>query len=342
MGIRIGSYNQRVVFQRATYTKLANGGTAAVWSDQLTTWAEVVPNNGGQSYADGQKQSSRPVIVRVRSRFDYLPNEQWRIIWRECALAITSFMPIAKDVMEIMAVQNFEAATGNNSLQWGYTQGESKNILFNIKAFIYGATASNQMTTALNSLGYLPLTSPFADGKTTASFADEVVDWVYIRALDGPSDDPNLARTVVSEGSWAIMSDGQIAEPATGLPVITFTTNRTLRNLFFQVKTRNHLSIITATPVEPSGGIYTYDFSSSASQAYGANQLVSGDVYCMYPGDINQDGIVSFIDTEAFNDQVGQSGYKTADLSFNGQVNTSDKNTLLTPYLGREVAGPKQ
>lgn len=40
----------------------------------------------------------------------------------------------------------------------------------------------------------------------------------------------------------------------------------------------------------------TYDFRTSASQAYGSNQVLLDTTYCIYSGDVNQDGIIDASD----------------------------------------------
>jgi len=53
------------------------------------------------------------------------------------------------------------------------------------------------------------------------------------------------------------------------------------------------------------GGIFSYDFTTSASQAFGNNLKLKGGKYCLWSGDIDQDGIIdgsdlSSIDNSAY------------------------------------------
>jgi hypothetical protein len=68
-----------------------------------------------------------------------------------------------------------------------------------------------------------------------------------------------------------------------------------------------------------SGGVYLnrdnfttfdYDFTNSLNSAYGSNLILKGNKYCIYSGDVNQDGVVditdySIIDNFAFNVATG-------------------------------------
>ena len=73
-----------------------------------------------------------------------------------------------------------------------------------------------------------------------------------------------------------------------------------------------------------------YDFTTSASQAYGNNLKLKGSKYCAYSGDINQDGIIDASDLiKVYNDSyVGLTGrYILSDLNGDSIVDASDVST---------------
>ncbi|MBK7254991.1 MAG: hypothetical protein IPI04_14070 [Ignavibacteria bacterium] len=73
-----------------------------------------------------------------------------------------------------------------------------------------------------------------------------------------------------------------------------------------------------------------YDFTTSASQAYGNNLKLKGSKYCAYSGDINQDGIIDASDLiKVYNDSyVGLTGrYIVSDLNGDSVVDASDIST---------------
>ncbi len=52
-----------------------------------------------------------------------------------------------------------------------------------------------------------------------------------------------------------------------------------------------------------SASYYNYDFTSSGSQAYGNNLKLNGSKYCIYSGDVNQDGYITLVDViQVYND----------------------------------------
>ncbi len=78
--------------------------------------------------------------------------------------------------------------------------------------------------------------------------------------------------------------------------------------------------------ITADGSVFNYDFTNAASKAYGDNQkLVSGN-YCIYSGDIDQDGIVDLADIIlVYNDvSVFITGYVATDVNGDGITDLSD------------------
>jgi hypothetical protein len=59
------------------------------------------------------------------------------------------------------------------------------------------------------------------------------------------------------------------------------------------------------------GSPLNYDFTTAQTQAYGNNMLLIGSRYCIYGGDINQDGVVDATDAGAVDNDASNyaSGY---------------------------------
>jgi len=74
-----------------------------------------------------------------------------------------------------------------------------------------------------------------------------------------------------------------------------------------------------------------YDFATSASQAYGSNQVeVEPGVFAIYSGDINQDENIDLLDQSIldFDIETFQFGYQNSDLNGDGNVDLLDQPTL--------------
>ncbi|MFZ1322957.1 MAG: M14 family zinc carboxypeptidase [Ignavibacteria bacterium] len=99
-------------------------------------------------------------------------------------------------------------------------------------------------------------------------------------------------------------------------------------NYYIVVKHRNSIETWSKAggEVYTFGGSNSYDFTSSISQAFGSNLILTDTKYCIYSGDVNQDGNIdlsdaSLIDNDAFN---FESGYLPTDVNGDGVVDVAD------------------
>lgn len=90
---------------------------------------------------------------------------------------------------------------------------------------------------------------------------------------------------------------------------------------------RNGIETWSAAPISiaPLNGGY-YDFTTAASQAFGDNQILSGTIWAMYNGDVNQDGIIDGSDGAQIDNAAAtfEAGYLDSDLDGNDFVDGSD------------------
>lgn len=96
---------------------------------------------------------------------------------------------------------------------------------------------------------------------------------------------------------------------------------------YISLRHRNSIETWSTLPQSfTSGGAGNYDFTTSVNKAFGDNMIQKNGKYCIYSGDVNNDGIVdasdlSPIDNDAFN---FISGYVVTDLSGDNFVDASD------------------
>ncbi len=75
------------------------------------------------------------------------------------------------------------------------------------------------------------------------------------------------------------------------------------------------------------GTIYTYDFTIASSQAFGNNLKSKGTKYCLFSGDVNQDGFIDLFDVvPIYNDATNfiSGNYLATDLTGDGIVDLTD------------------
>jgi len=99
-------------------------------------------------------------------------------------------------------------------------------------------------------------------------------------------------------------------------------------NFYLVIKNYNSLETWSAAPVFVSpGNPEFYDFTDSDSKAFGNNMVFKGSVWCIYSGDVDQDGSIDGTDTQIIDNDayffVTGIGY-TSDLNGDYVVDGSD------------------
>ena len=106
------------------------------------------------------------------------------------------------------------------------------------------------------------------------------------------------------------------------------------------LKHRNSLETWSANPITMyAAGNYNYNFTSSASQAFGSNQIFKAGINCIYSGDVNQDGIIDASDLAMVENAVGTDGYLPEDVTGDNYVDAGDV-AILENNQGNTVSAP--
>lgn len=136
-----------------------------------------------------------------------------------------------------------------------------------------------------------------------------------------------------------------IVDSAVGiLDSLTFTApvifNRALTgNYYIEVKHRNSLET-WSNQVNYTVAVNTnYNFTSASTQAYGSNMISKNGKWCLYSGDINQDGFINGNDFTFYSAQFGTIGYLVSDVNGDGVVNGNDF-TIFSNNFGRSTIRP--
>jgi hypothetical protein len=111
---------------------------------------------------------------------------------------------------------------------------------------------------------------------------------------------------------------------------VTFTT-AAAGSYYVAVKGVNMIETWTATPQTIGTTPLSYDFSSSASQAYEDNMReIEPGVFAFYQGDINQDGAMDNSDFDQLFPDIDNSnfGVQATDLNGDGAVDNSDLDNI--------------
>ncbi len=227
---------------------------------------------------------------------------------------------------------------------------QSNSIELNI--FLEGSfNGTNEMRTDINDFGILPLSQPFNLGPWYYSGSEsvpiipnaDIVDWILLEFRDTPGDvtTATSAKTITRKAAL-LLKDGSIVE-RDGISPVSIPVSIS-DNLYVAVWHRNHLGIISANAVTETGGIYTYDFTTSEAQAYGTGttkELTSG-IWGMIAADGNADGIIDNLDIEnVWAPQTGEAGYKSGDFNMDTEVDNKDKDDVWVPNEGKGSQVPE-
>lgn len=228
-------------------------------------------------------------------------------------------------------------SNGNVILTQGFQQPFGitiHGIDLDVLVYLEGPYASGSMNIDLYNEGLIPLNQPYnlppwgyGGTENVVTIPPDVVDWVLVDLRDATSAAAAIPATSVEMQAAFLLNNGSVVG-LNGSSVLQFTASLS-DDPYVVVWHRNHLGVLSASPLTETAGIYTYDFSASMAQAHGGGlgyKLIDTDVYGMAGGDANGDGVVNAADKALWTTNTGTTGYKSSDLNLDAQVNNPDKN----------------
>jgi len=221
-----------------------------------------------------------------------------------------------------------------------------QTISVSLKVFLEGPYIGGQMNTFLNISNYLPLTQPYNTApwnypgtESVAAIPNaNVVDWVLVQLRETAGDASTAYEdNIIATQAGFVLKNGSIVT-LDGTSPMQFTVTVSYK-LYAVVYHRNHLPVLSGGQLILNAGVYTWDFTSGAGQAYGgvnAHKQVGAGIWGMISGDGNADGQINNNDkNDVWKPEAGLSGYKPGDFSMNGQVDNVDKNDLWKANSGK-------
>ncbi|MCX6187734.1 MAG: hypothetical protein NTU43_12210 [Bacteroidetes bacterium] len=185
--------------------------------------------------------------------------------------------------------------------QDGYMNIVLGNLSLNLTAFLQGLYNGNGTMSA----------SPFAaDGVSPATIADTISVELH-----------------ESTGNHNLVYSSRSTLGTNGVANIIFPSAVSGNSYYIVLKHRNSIETWSSVPVAFSSSGATYSFSNSASKAFGDNiSDMSGGIFAIYTGDINQDGSVDFNDYPELDisSNNGDLGYLSNDLNGDASVDFND------------------
>jgi hypothetical protein len=219
----------------------------------------------------------------------------------------------------------------------------TSGIIVQLKAFLQGPYEYVAMSTDLNPW-HIPQNQPYYISPWLYSGPEsfwaipnaEVTDWVLVelRQTMGGAATATPATTIARQAALMLNNGTITAVDGISNLIFGFTPSA---NLYAVIWHRNHLGVMSSIPITPSGGIYSYDFTTAASKAYLNGQVgLGGGKYGLYAGNADGNGTINLSDiTGKWDPLAGRSGYYGGDMDLDSQVNNIDKNDFWVPNNGQ-------
>jgi alpha-tubulin suppressor-like RCC1 family protein len=222
---------------------------------------------------------------------------------------------------------------------------QTQPALLQVEAWLQGVATDDisigapEMRNTLRDANMIPIQQPYntapwnyAGTESTGTLDNmptNAVDWVLLELRDAA--DPTQ---IVWQKAALLLSDGSIQDADNPYP------NKVRLDLpdgnivpsngsyYLVVRHRNHLAIISNSPIPIINNGLSYDFTLSPQTAMGNNQLVQiNNRYALKAGDIDGNGIINVTDFNILTTKMGTIGqYIGSDCDLNRVVTTSDFN----------------
>lgn len=225
----------------------------------------------------------------------------------------------------------------NSPSLYGFAMGSAQRLKNGNTLISWGSTNPNITEVTPNGNIALEMSLP-AGIYTYRAFRDEVnltlnakiaIEGFYNNATDKLNMNDTVRAYVRSSSSpYGIIDSAQSIVDS-----VNFNGNFRFYNVpngtfYISISHRNGLETWSKAGGESftSGGVYQYDFTSSASNSYGSNVILKGSKYCIYSGDVNHDGSIDQVDAlSVYNDAIAfATGYVDSDVNGNNITDLSD------------------
>jgi hypothetical protein len=208
-----------------------------------------------------------------------------------------------------------------------------------VKVFLEGPFNGAAMNTSINERHSIPLSQPYnvppwnySGSEVVFEIPDTtVVDWVLMELRETTGDASTAtSSTMIARKAVFLLNNGSVCD-LDGFGPVEFEVAVT-DNLFVVIWHRNHLGIISASPLILSSGIYHYDFTTGVNQVYGgitAHKEIAAGIWGMVAADGDANGLINSDDKNlSWMTYAGLSGYYSGDFNMDVDINNQDKNDL--------------
>jgi PKD repeat protein len=241
-----------------------------------------------------------------------------------------------------VALTSTNALGSDSETKTDYILVQTAFIYLDLTVYLEGSFNGTGMTPYLNTI--LPYSQPYnttpwnyTGTESVAGIPNgNVVDWILVELRDAANAVSATSSTMMARKAAFLLNNGKVVD-LDGISNLQFINSLT-QNLIVVIWHRNHLGVMSANYLTESGGLYGYNFSTGAAQAFGgssAHKQIGPGVWGMIGGDGNKDGqITSSDESLIWENQAGTKGYLESDYNLNTQTDNKDKDDIWAPNLG--------
>ncbi|MDR3609070.1 MAG: DNA/RNA non-specific endonuclease [Ignavibacteriaceae bacterium] len=290
-----------------------------------TTWADVTPTSGGVA-------SFTPTSTMTAfSQTSATPSAEqtYSIIGSNLTNNVTVTPPTGYEISKTTG-SGFVNSTGN-LLFTPSDLTSSKTIYVRLNASGAGtytgtiSHSSNDFSTVT-----VPVTGTYTVDNGRALTLTALIEALYVAGGTLMTKTPTVAVELHNATSPYALVESQTGTLSTaGVGTFHFMSAVNGTNYYIVVKSINSVETWSAAPHNFTSNALSYDFTTGLSQAYsdGSNPSMAlhGSKYCIYSGDLNQDGFVSGDDmTGVDNDNTSFDYHEVNDLNGDGFISGDD------------------
>ncbi|MDQ3020307.1 MAG: hypothetical protein M3R36_07025 [Bacteroidota bacterium] len=196
-----------------------------------------------------------------------------------------------------------------NNLFIGDEIKNTAHIYFDYNLPVATNTVNTVVAPPVKSLGLIALIEGFYNNVTNIMIGDTTR--VYLRNVSSPFNIIDSAKSVLDQNGNGTFN---FSNTANGIPY------------FIVLKHRSSIETWSSVGQSFTSNSLSYDFTTNSSQAYGNNMIQKGSRFCIYSGDVNQDGVVDLTDNKSIDNDLYNfvSGHVSTDLNGDNFVDIND------------------
>lgn len=204
-----------------------------------------------------------------------------------------------------------------------------------LKTLLEGPYDGTDMSTELNSQGFLPTTQPFDtihnyNGTESVSTipSNDIVDWVYLELRNGSSPENATSDNIMAKRAAFLLKDGSVVDTNLNSEILFETAQPD--SFYVVVYHLNHLPIMSNLYIDQNEGHYRFDMTNDLNSIFNSDDLVSlgSNKHAAKAGYISGGETINQNDLNKAWQNRNKRGYRKSDTNLDGKVDSQDRSNI--------------